>query len=131
MSETTMRRDVVRLLSRLDAFAVENRAWPGTPDVNYQEGWIELKQAGRWPPKGGDLKLEHFTKQQRYFLRERWGNGGNVFLLLKVGRDWLLFDGDVAARDVGRATKEQLFGVARAYWVGKPRAKELIACLSR
>ena len=126
-----MRQHVVRVLHTLDAFAVENPAWPGTPDVNYQEGWIELKQATRWPARGGALKLDHFTKQQRYFLRSRWQNGGNIFLLLKVGREWLLFDGDVAADHVGHCDRVTLLTLCSKFWPTGIQRQEFIKCLSR
>jgi hypothetical protein len=127
-----MRRNVVGWLRKQDAFAVENPAWPGTPDVNYKEGWIELKWAKHWPARDGILSIDHFTKQQRFFLQNRWYYGGNVWLLLNVARDWMLFDGDVAAREVGYHDRESLAMFARSHWVGQAAIKtDLHLCLSR
>jgi len=81
----------------LDPIRVENRALKGTPDVNYIYGWLELKHADRWPPKGGPLQLNHPpTNEQRTFLLRREINGGRAFLCLRVARDWFLLDGRTA-----------------------------------
>ena len=97
--ENRMRTQVTGLLRNLDAIAVENPVGPGTPDVNCVLGWIELKSIDR-PKKEGtpvDGNLEHFTQQQRNFLKRRWRSGGGAWLLVKMGRDWLIFDGLTAA----------------------------------
>lgn len=89
-----MRSTVVKVLKPFDAISVENPAYPGTPDVNSTLGWIELKEAKRWP-RGAHtpLRLPHFTQQQRVWLTRRARvDRGRVWLLLKVGEEWLLYD---------------------------------------
>ena len=131
MSEQYMRQRVVRMLHSLDAFSVENSAWPGTPDINYTEGWIELKWLRNWPVRGGVVKIDHFTTQQRFFLGQRWQKGGNAYLLLSIKSEWLLFTGDVAAKEVGRRNREDLILLSHAYWDHRPQSTELIKCLLR
>jgi len=126
-----MRSRVVRALRPLDAVAVENPAGPGTPDVNYVEGWLELKWARRWPKRGGMLEMEHFTPQQRVWLTRRWRAGGNAHLLLQVRREWLLFRGDVAANVVGHADRAMLIAAATAHWQSGLRDQELVECLQK
>ena len=95
--------------AKLDPVRVENPIHPGTPDVNLANGWwIELKQVPRWPVrKSTPLRIGHFTPQQRVWLYRRWKYApGTTYLLLEVraDRQWLLFDGDIAAKVVGRST---------------------------
>ena len=130
-----MRSNVVGLLkdAGLDAMAVENPCNPGTPDVNLVEGWIELKQLPKWPKRGTTtVRIEHFTQVQRMWLARRWDKGGNVYLLLQVRQDWLLFSGEDAADHVGKATEAELGSTALRTWTGLSQLKkELPLCLSR
>ena len=106
------------LAAKLDPVRVENPIHPGTPDVNLCAGqWIELKSVGRWPVRAQTpLRIDHYTLQQRVWLFRRWKYApGTTFLLLEVRsvRQWLLFDGNVAAKIVGRATASDLHVNAR------------------
>jgi hypothetical protein len=131
MSEQGMRQKVVKLLSELGAFSVENPIRPGTPDVNYIEGWIELKWLRRYPRnyKESPILIEHFTPQQRIWLRKRWEKGGAAYLLLQVKKEWFLFTGKTASKMVGRSTYQELIGCAAAYWANGLNKEELIKCL--
>lgn len=77
---------------------VENAAGPGTPDVYYTlnsgiGGWVELKHAHKWPKNSNTaLKIEHFTPQQRSWLRRHGKLGANVFVLLQVENQYFLLD---------------------------------------
>lgn len=114
----------------LDPVAVENPAYPGTPDVNYIEGWIELKWARRWPVRPETVfKIDHFTPQQRNWLWRRWTKGGNAWLLLQVEKEYLLFTGRDAKDYVGKLTRAGLYKAARARWTGGMNWKELAICL--
>jgi hypothetical protein len=98
----------VLLAAKLDPVRVENPIHPGTPDVNIATGhWIELKCLPCWPVREmTNVRIPHYTQQQRVWLYRRWRYApGSTFLLLEVcsEQQWLLFDGDVATKVVGRA----------------------------
>lgn len=120
MSEAALRRNVMKWIAPLDPHPCENRAaGPGTPDLNYADGWLELKQLPEWPKRESTVaRVDHFTKQQRDFLGGRWAVGGEAYLLLRVGREHLIFDGQVAHDSVGLVTRESLYN--RARWVKRP-----------
>lgn len=131
MSESQMWEALRPLLKPLHPVRVENPMLPGTPDVNIVPGWIELKYAARWPSKGGPLRLDHFTKQQKTWLIRRRRAGGKAWVLLKVGAmEWLLFDGMHAALYLGKESREKLYEIAIARWTRKPTSEKLLKCLS-
>jgi hypothetical protein len=129
--ERGMRKTIIKALRPLDAVSIENGCAAGTPDVNFVDGWVELKSVDRWPPRGGPLRIEHFTNHQRVWLLRRRRAGGQAFLLLKVGQDWLLFDGQVAARELGHRTRDELFLLTIRTWARTIDAEEMIECLSK
>lgn len=130
MAESAMRKKVVQLLRSLNAFAVENPALPGTPDVNYVEGWLELKWLRVWPVNASTVvALPHYTAQQRVWHINRRRAGGRSWLLLQCKREWLLLDGAVAALHLGTSTKAQLIQLATKYWSKGIDGEELIACV--
>ena len=132
MSESAMRRRVVSLLRPLDAISVENPVYPGTPDVNFADGWIELKHLHRWPASDmTTVRIMHFTAQQRVWLLRRWRAGGSAWMIVQVGMDWMLFDAETAALIIDRTCKPEMIDRARWHWHGLPDADELIHALKR
>ncbi|MBB76566.1 MAG: hypothetical protein CMJ75_18835 [Planctomycetaceae bacterium] len=129
MSESDLRRRVIVAMRKYDAVAVENPAGPGTPDVNYVEGWVELKWMRRWP-ESDIVRIDHFTQQQRVWLKKRHHRDGNVWLLLQVGNDYLFFDGKTAAEYVGKVSRAELY--EKAFEVTNdlaPETLERILCV--
>lgn len=120
MIEAKMRQIVIKALSGLDAMSVENSVRPGTPDVNYIGGWVELKVLEHWPVRPSTkLKVPCFTPQQRVWLSRRWLRGGAAYFLILINKDWLLFDGDIAGRFVGRDfDKNEMIEHSRMYCEG-------------
>lgn len=132
MSESAMRKKVVAALKPLHAIAVENPCLPGTPDVNYVEGWVELKWLREWPSKAETpVRLDHYTVQQKVWAYLRRRAGGQCWFLLQCGREWLLLDGVVAAQHVNHATKQQLIEVATAYFSTGLEDEELVDLLQQ
>ena len=118
MSERNLRRKVIKCLNDagMHAFAVENECLPGTPDVNYAEGWIELKALKDWPIRAATpVRIPHYTAQQRRFLERRWNAGGNAYLLIQIGRVYLLYDG-VGASCVGSMNRAEMLATVRKGW---------------
>lgn len=120
-SESAMWKKLRPILieAKLDPVRVENPIHPGTPDVNICDGrWIELKCIPKWPARASTrVRIPHYTPQQRVWLYRRWKAApGSTLLLLEVRSDqqWLLFDGDVAAKIVGRANTADHRTSARA-----------------
>lgn len=108
----------------------------GIPDVNCTAGWIELKHLNTVPKRDTSLVIpNHFEPEQRNWLRKRCLSGGRAWLLLRVGRVWLLCWGRYAADNLGVAwTVYDLLrapapppGVVR--WSLEPSSAELIHAL--
>lgn len=119
----------MKALRRFHPVRVENSACPGTPDINCTLGWIEDKWIPRWPKGEGIVKCDHYTPQQRVWAVQRSLAGGRVWLMLQVERDYLLFDGKVAAEVLGRSTQSRLLSNAIMIWQGRIVDEELIARL--
>jgi len=97
-----MRKAVVAALYTLHAMPVENSVRSGTPDIAYIGGWLELKWIREYPKREDTtIRLHHFTKQQRIWLKRHWQLGGNAFLLLQIKREWFLFEALYAYEWVG------------------------------
>lgn len=116
MTEKQMRRRVVAKLKErgLDPISVENSVRSGTPDVNYVNGWVELKTLPAWPVREDTpVRIEHFTPQQRVWLRRRCeAPNGNAWLLLEIDNTWFLFWGTTAATRLGTCTRKELYRIA-------------------
>lgn len=106
--------------------AVENRVGLGTPDVNCTAGWVELKWLRCWPVRKDTIvRIDHFTVQQRIWLRRRWQANRGAWLLLQCRREWLLFTGEEAAEHVGKVDREGLYKWASIRWTQGLKRGEL------
>lgn len=110
MSESQMWISLKPVLVKagLDPHRIENKVGLGTPDVNYRDGWIELKHVAKLPPRGGIVQVRHFTKLQRLWLTRRENSGGRCFVLLKVNKEWILFPGSTGAKVIGSVSRDEM-----------------------
>ena len=114
---------------------VENRVEAGTPDLNYCvegiEGWGELKAVDRWPAGAWvPLRVPHFTKQQRFWLRRRIRYGGRAHVLIRVGRTYLVLPGEWAAERLGEAPELEMREMADGVWDGAWDLEAFLKALS-
>lgn len=117
---------------------IENLTELGTPDVEGSIGgvgfWIELKEIAGWPVKPETpVRIPHYRKEQRLWIRARTRAGGRVFLLLRVGKHprarYLLFSGAFAWEHVGKVPRSEL--EAGAIWSGdRIEEADVVACLT-
>lgn len=103
MAERDLNGRICAAIKELDPFRVENPVHPGTPDINYRDGWIEDKQIEF--PKGYDtvIRIPHYTKQQRACHMRRRRAGGLCWVAVEdSGAGHLyVFDGMDAAQHLG------------------------------
>lgn len=135
MIERDMRKQLVKLLRPLGAFAVENGGChPGTPDIAYVGGWIECKATEQWPARPETpVRLDHdLTKQQRIWQIKWACVNGRAFVMLNIAGEWLLFKGIVAASGLGGkegCTRQELYESALKVWRRTPKTEELLPLL--
>lgn len=117
---------------------VENPAEPGTPDVyvtikdvgRFSMNWIELKHTHSWPKRSTTvLKIDHFTPQQKGWIRRHTRAGARVWLIIQVARDYFLFQG-LDCLLVGELTKEGYYKKCYRSWKNRIDYLELKECLS-
>lgn len=127
MRESDLRRRVVALLKPLHAVPVENAARFGTPDINYIEGWLELKYVPNWPRRWDTpVRVPSFKPMQRVWIARRSELGGRVHVLLRVENEWLLLPPLWAVENLGQATRPSLRSAAIGRWERKLEAHQLI-----
>lgn len=103
MNEATLRNYVRKGLHAKGILTThhEDLLNAGVPDLSYSgngvNGFIELKWLEAWPKREDTtVRIPHYTKEQKHFLLTRGRAGGRCWLLLRVGREHLLFDHESA-----------------------------------
>lgn len=121
MSEAQMWKSLRPALKGYDPKRIETPDTDGTPDVNYTQGWIELKNVDKRPKREDTvIQLDHYTTQQRTWIAERHSCGGRVHLMLRIERTWLLFEAPIAVLHVGNVHEAQLRKLAFRIWETVP-----------
>lgn len=133
MSESALASRVMKILKPLDGIRIENMCSKGTPDVNYNGGWIELKQQDAWPKRATTkVRLAHdLSLEQRIWLDRRARKGGTTWVLLQIAQDYMLFAGPIATQVIGESTKAELLEAAHRVWTSKQMKEDLVECLQR
>jgi hypothetical protein len=126
--ETNLNNLIMKALRSLDPHRVENVISSGTPDIEFIGGWIECKVLPAWPRlPHTPVRVPLFTPQQRLWLRRRRNAGGRAWVVLQVGRDYLLIDGRLAADNLGKFYRKTLILMAKAMWTGSINGAELLS----
>lgn len=114
----------------------EDCAALGVADVSFctgaHHGWLELKHVVEWPVREATpLRIPHFTDDQRHFLRQKQRYGGHTWLLVQVGRCYLLYSAAQDLDGLGTTwTQQQARLAARRIWAPRLNYDELLACLA-
>lgn len=112
MSESGMRQNLCKALKELDAVPIENSLRAGTPDVNYNGGWIECKWLKLWPKycNTRPVRFQHpLTKEQGLWLKRRRMRGGVALVAAQISRDWFFFDGIDIKDHFNKMNKDEMF----------------------
>lgn len=123
MSEKLLSKNVVKWLKGMDPIPVDNPRRAGTPDINFIEGWLELKYLPKWPKRAATkVKIKSWTKKQMIWHNRRTSLGGRSFILLQVGNEYILFDGSTGIL-FNEMTQTTMKTFAIRVWDGYPGEK--------
>lgn len=116
MKEKTARKNIVAAIATYrHAMAVENPAHPGTPDINFAGGWIEVKSRDEWPARATTpVRPRHpLMMEQIRWIRTRVGTGRDkVYIAFVVGKQYMFFDGLKGIEIIGLANRKDLEAAA-------------------
>lgn len=137
MSEKDLSRLLMNSMKAYGDFQrIENMVGVGMPDVSYcirgTEGFIENKWRASWPRDPEDIvTLDHFTPQQRIWIKRRTSAGGRVYVFLQVGTGYYLLPGRSAALSLGKDWRRRdIERAALICGLGAFPTKNLLAVLS-
>jgi hypothetical protein len=131
VSEAKLRGKVLKLLKPLHGVSVENNVGQGTPDVNFAEGWIELKYLHDWPKIPQSKVPFKYRPAQGAWMARRASQGGNCWWLLQVRSVYLLINAKNmrGSAPIGELNRSELMRKATKCWHGTLPQAEFIAAL--
>ena len=137
MNEATLRNYVRKGLHAKGVLTThhEDMLNAGILDLSYSgggvHGWVELKWLEAWPKREDTIvRIPHYTKEQKYFLLTRGRAGGRCWLLLRVGKQHLLFDHE-GAQKVGTVNHAHTAALSFTAWPGFIEFEQLTRILIR
>lgn len=107
MTEKRFRSLVIKMLDPIGAFAVENSAGVGVPDICTVAGWIELKIAS-WPIRLETKISVDLRKTQVIWLRRWVAHGGKAWTLTDIEGEWFLHKASWACDFLGNSAEAEL-----------------------
>ena len=108
----------------------EDKLQKGIADVSFvsnsgAHGWIELKKLHEWPVRESTIvRIPHYKEEQKIWLTEKAEAGGNVWVLIKINRDVILFGWRVVPY-LGMMNRNEMLSRAAGFWPGKTDYYEL------
>lgn len=120
--ETAMRHVVMGILREagLDPCAIESSTGPGIPDINYREGWLELKRVTTLPKRAMTPVRVGLSPQQTAWLLRRLDAGGKASVLVRAEDQWLLFTRPTQIQFINNLSLSGMRGMATALWNSTP-----------
>lgn len=136
-SESSLWRTLNKnMKERWQAERIESFVSCGVPDIYFtlmdsDMGWMELKHLHEWPKRESTIvKIEHYTPQQKNWIRRHGIKGANVSLLLQVGHEYMLYDWPIAV-DINNYVKKDMIYLAMGYWKNRIDYDKLYRLLRR
>lgn len=119
--------------NRWQANRIESSTSVGIPDVEFAvfgaSGWLELKTLDEFPKRDTtNVRIPHFTPEQRLWFRNRAKYKHDCFLMVRVGSEHFLFAGYQLPL-IGETTAEGWRKQAIRYWPDKVDFDDLAICL--
>lgn len=125
MSEASARSSFIEKLKKwnpnCDVQRIEDKFSAGIPDINthvpgYGDWWIEAKALKEYPKRLVSFVQIGLRREQVIWLERRKRAGGQVLVLVRVGRIWAVFDNFFKTLEEG-CTQIEFEDMAK--WLGK------------